>query len=162
MEALLILSEWPPRAMLVEDMGLVSEARPVSPCKHQDDVAWTNVALAVRIGQEVGLHDETTYAPANSFDWTMRRRVNAWIRESKMDMTTGQASELTGRVHECRPAVSGYPRPQSKADDSISGRLGRDALIPSTPTSSLASARSALTHSQDGHELVGPVPHDDL
>ncbi|BEI80306.1 hypothetical protein CcaverHIS002_0108350 [Cutaneotrichosporon cavernicola] len=76
-EALLILSEWPPRSMLVEDS--VGDACPSSACKHQDDVAWTNVALAVRIAQEVGLHDETTYVPANTSDWQTRRRVNVWI-----------------------------------------------------------------------------------
>ncbi|GMK54780.1 hypothetical protein CspeluHIS016_0113660 [Cutaneotrichosporon spelunceum] len=77
-EALLILSEWPPRSMLVEDC--VGPACPSSACKHQDDVAWTNVALAVRIAQEVGLHDETTYVPANTADWETRRRVNVWIQ----------------------------------------------------------------------------------
>ncbi len=78
-EALLILSEWPPRSMLVEDG--VGNSCPSSACKHQDDVAWTNVALAVRIAQEVGLHDETTYVPTNTSDWQTRRRVNVWIRE---------------------------------------------------------------------------------
>ncbi|KLT42269.1 hypothetical protein CC85DRAFT_328331 [Cutaneotrichosporon oleaginosum] len=77
-EALLILSEWPPRSMLVEDS--VGDACPSSACKHQDDVAWTNVALAVRIAQEVGLHDETTYLPVNTSDWQTRRRVHVWIQ----------------------------------------------------------------------------------
>lgn len=81
-EALLILSEWPPRSMLVEDtVAAPSEGCSISACKHQDDVAWTNVALAVRMAQEVGLHDETTYAPANSTCWQTRRRINVWIRE---------------------------------------------------------------------------------
>lgn len=89
-ETLLILSEWPPRLMLVEDNVFPLGERIVSACKHQDDVAWTNVALvgcweilltqAVRIAQEIGLNDETTYEPRTTSSWQARRRINAWIR----------------------------------------------------------------------------------
>lgn len=81
-EALLILSEWPPRSILMEDTVFgPSETYSASACKRQDDVAWTNVALAVRIAQEVGLHDETTYSLENTSSWETRRRINVWIRE---------------------------------------------------------------------------------
>lgn len=68
--------------MLVEDaVAGQSKSSSVSACKHQDDVAWTNVALAVRVAQEIGLHDDTTYTLAASTSWQMRRRINVWIRE---------------------------------------------------------------------------------
>jgi hypothetical protein len=49
-EAMLILSEWPPRAMLLEDTSFLSPEEQgnksnASACKHQDDVAWNLVGL---------------------------------------------------------------------------------------------------------------------
>lgn len=92
-ETLLILSEWPPRSLLGAEDLLGPDKEHFSACKHQDDVAWTNVALvksaqdvadaqAVRIAQEVELNDEKTYAPGTSSSWKARRRINAWIREA--------------------------------------------------------------------------------
>lgn len=103
-EALLVLSEWPPRSMLMEDTAFSPpETYATSACKHQDNVAWTNVALAVRIAQEVGLHDETTYAPEDTASWETRRRLNVWIREYAWIVC---CVTLTFRVHECRSTVS--------------------------------------------------------
>ncbi|WWC86561.1 uncharacterized protein L201_001438 [Kwoniella dendrophila CBS 6074] len=82
-EALLILSEWPPRALLLSDTSINVapnfNKRPVNPCKVYDDLSWTMIGLAVRISQELGLHDEKAYPSEAQEEWSVHRRHRTWI-----------------------------------------------------------------------------------
>nr|XP_019046802.1 hypothetical protein I302_03405 [Kwoniella bestiolae CBS 10118]OCF25732.1 hypothetical protein I302_03405 [Kwoniella bestiolae CBS 10118] len=82
-EALLILSEWPPQAMLLSDNSVKVEPnlhrRPANPCKVYDDLSWTMVGLAARIAQELGLHDEKAYPSEAQSEWSVHRRHRTWI-----------------------------------------------------------------------------------
>jgi hypothetical protein len=81
---MLILSEWPPRTMLLDDPEFscgAGSGTSASACKHQDDVAWNLVGLAVRIAQGLGLHDESTYMAQDWSSWETLRRLNSWISE---------------------------------------------------------------------------------
>ncbi|KAK6903377.1 hypothetical protein I203_106880 [Kwoniella mangroviensis CBS 8507] len=106
-EALLILSEWPPRAMLLSDSNVISEPNshrgPANPCKVYDDLSWTMIGLATRIAQELGLHDEKAYPSEAQSEWSVHRRHRTWIF--------------------CQAA-----------DRHASVRLGRDSLIQEMPT----------------------------
>nr|XP_018265113.1 uncharacterized protein I303_01473 [Kwoniella dejecticola CBS 10117]OBR87271.1 hypothetical protein I303_01473 [Kwoniella dejecticola CBS 10117] len=82
-EALLILSEWPPRALLLSDNSInvasTSGKTPANPCKVYDDLSWTMIGLAVRISQELGLHDEKAYPSESQAEWSVHRRHRTWI-----------------------------------------------------------------------------------
>nr|XP_019008159.1 uncharacterized protein I206_06714 [Kwoniella pini CBS 10737]OCF46940.1 hypothetical protein I206_06714 [Kwoniella pini CBS 10737] len=82
-EALLILSEWPPRALLLSDnsinVALHPSKSPGNPCKVYDDLSWTMIGLAVRISQELGLHDEKAYPSEAQEEWSVHRRHRTWI-----------------------------------------------------------------------------------
>ncbi|BEI83827.1 hypothetical protein CcaverHIS002_0404310 [Cutaneotrichosporon cavernicola] len=79
-EALLVLSEWPPRALLLKDPSRARASTLSSACKLFDDLAWTLTGLALRIAQELSLHDEKGYSKENEETLAItRRKMNAWI-----------------------------------------------------------------------------------
>ncbi|KAL1412226.1 hypothetical protein Q8F55_003237 [Vanrija albida] len=79
-EGLLVLSEWPPRAPVLRDPASTSSSTrsPPSATKQFDDLSWKLTGLAVRIAQELSLHDETTYKDSVP-PWAGRRRLDAWL-----------------------------------------------------------------------------------
>ncbi|GMK58645.1 hypothetical protein CspeluHIS016_0600870 [Cutaneotrichosporon spelunceum] len=79
-EALLVLSEWPPRALLLKDPSRARASTASSACKLFDDLAWTLTGLALRIAQELSLHDEKAYSKESEDALAItRRKMNAWI-----------------------------------------------------------------------------------
>ncbi|CAK9787158.1 unnamed protein product [Cutaneotrichosporon oleaginosum] len=119
-EALLVLSEWPPRALLLKDPSRARASTLSSACKLFDDLAWTLTGLALRIAQEISLHDEKGYSKESEEALaTTRRKMNAWI-------STRRTGPADARLPRRRPTVCALPR---FADASVSVRLGRVSLV---------------------------------
>ncbi|WVW87145.1 hypothetical protein I302_109202 [Kwoniella bestiolae CBS 10118] len=81
-EALLILSEWPPEPSALSDTGLLDPFQEQndrsSPCKLYDDVSWALTGMAVRVAQKLDLQDERTYLDKSQPDWVVTRRYRTW------------------------------------------------------------------------------------
>ncbi|WWC92459.1 uncharacterized protein L201_007417 [Kwoniella dendrophila CBS 6074] len=78
-EALLVLSEWPPEPSALVDSGILDLAQDrLSPCKLYDDVSWALTGMAVRIAQTLDLQDEKTYLDKTQPDWIVTRRYRTW------------------------------------------------------------------------------------
>ncbi|WWC95609.1 hypothetical protein V866_002474 [Kwoniella sp. B9012] len=81
-EALLIMSEWPPEPSVLIDTGLLETLQGPndwsSPCKLYDDVSWALTGMAVRVAQKLDLQDERTYLDKSQPDWMVTRRYRTW------------------------------------------------------------------------------------
>ncbi|WWC60242.1 uncharacterized protein I303_102808 [Kwoniella dejecticola CBS 10117] len=81
-EALLILSEWPPEPATLIDTGLLDVPEDgmerSSPCKLYDDVSWALTGMAVRVAQRLDLQDERTYLDPTQPEWVVSRRYRTW------------------------------------------------------------------------------------
>ncbi|WVQ73281.1 hypothetical protein IAR50_002849 [Cryptococcus sp. DSM 104548] len=105
-EALLILSEWPPiPSLITPSTPTTSPRRPPNPCTIYDDASWTLIGLAVRIAQELDLQNENTYMKSSEPRWVLHRRHNAWIHclsaDRQASVRLGRASLVQAKMSTC-------------------------------------------------------------
>lgn len=81
-EALLLLTEWPlaPKTSASgRTDGASEEARLLSPSLRYDASSWTNIGLAVRLGQELGLHHAISANRKAPATWREMRALKTWV-----------------------------------------------------------------------------------
>lgn len=81
-EALLLLTEWPlaPKTPASGRADAASEeARLLSPSLRYDASSWTNIGLAVRLGQELGLHHAISANRKAPATWREMRSLKTWV-----------------------------------------------------------------------------------
>lgn len=82
MEALLLLTEWPlaPKTPASGRADAASEeARLLYPSLRYDASSWTNIGLAVRLGQELGLHHAISVNRKAPATWREMRSLKTWV-----------------------------------------------------------------------------------
>lgn len=119
-EALLLLSEWPmlpaSRKHKALDEPDSEEARLLRPSLRYDAYCWSNIGLAIRISQELGMEDSVfqaaAAAKADSPDaWKFERPLKTWICSlSHVDVL----APADTRLLQCRVAHRSQARPQRR------------------------------------------------
>lgn len=86
-EALLLLSEWPMAPLTPfsdqeqANDPMSEEASLLKPSARYDATSWTYIGLAVRLAQELGIHDIVTLSESKTTDhpWRQRRLLKTWV-----------------------------------------------------------------------------------
>lgn len=113
---MLILSEWPPRAMLLEDTSFLNpdeqeQRGGANACKHQDDVAWNLVGLVcvkLELTDTLGCtHRPRTCAPGRKHIYVPGLdELDVSPAAEYLDQCVNSETEADFRLSFCRPAVS--------------------------------------------------------
>lgn len=80
-EALLLLSEWPIVSMpgTREHTEGSEQSRLLQPSLRYDSYSWANIGLAVRLAQELGIHEVVKLKQEETTPWLQSRTLKTWV-----------------------------------------------------------------------------------